>query len=119
MDKRRIYHFIELNREILILENMIGEEKKRRGVPDIDNACFPDEDSLCQLYEMKRKREEEYREILHYIEEIDDPLIRKIISVKFRPGKKVSWNQASFKIYGRADKGDSLRIKFNRFLEEN
>lgn len=67
------------------------------------------EDKYTELLELQNEVEE-------YIESIDDSRMRRIIRMRFLD--KMTWNQVANNIGGNNTE-DSIRMAFNRFLEEN
>lgn len=67
------------------------------------------EDKYTELLELQNDVEE-------YIESIDDSRMRRIIRMRFLD--KMTWNQVANNIGGNNTE-DSIRMAFNRFLEEN
>lgn len=60
----------------------------------------------------------QHRETMKFINTLDDSIVRQIMIYRHIDLLK-SWTKISWLVYGRGDKGNSLKSIYYRFLKEN
>lgn len=129
MTKKDLQQIYYINREIKMWQNKLNSITEIgavniTGVPGAHNISDSVSDMAMQkselqtiiagkLAELKIKR----REVMNFINGIDDSLMRQIIQCRFIDC--MSWRQVSEAIYGRIDEDHNIRMTCDRYLKKH
>lgn len=75
-------------------------------------------EKLLALYQAKEKAHERYLEAFDFVEQIQDPLVKQVIILKYMSGAKKTWQQVA-NILGCCYSGDYLRKTVERALKKS
>lgn len=125
-DLKQIYY---INREIKMWQNKLDSiteigAVRITGMPGTHNSFDGVSDMAIQKAEMQTiiagklaELQIKRREIMDFIDGIDDSLIRQIMQCRFIDC--MSWRKVSEAVYGRMDEDHNIRMTCDRYLKKH
>ena len=110
MTTKQLSNLKNLKAEIKMYEEMIG---KLKALPK--SIPYQNGYSIAKIIDTKDKLSKNYSEMIHYIENVDDPIISIILKYKYI--SNFSWQKIALKI-GGSNKADSLKKRLYRYLKK-